>query len=353
MENNLDVAITSEEILKQNNEEISSSKSKTNYDKNNYLDVSLKEGEKTKSVRIRLLPFSTNGGTPFKKIKMHSLKQQDGKWKFYVCPNQTGLEGIERSKCPFCELSKNSYDLAEKETDEVKKKYYKDIAFNNMAKDYWMVRCIDRADEEYGPKFWRFSSSAKKHDGVYDKMINLFKIRAEEDKDFNIFSLKDGKDMIVTITRGEDNKKTVTITDAGKVTPLSNDMEKAESWVKDPKGWSDVFGGAKSFEYLLIAVSGKTPIFDKAEGKWKPMLSKEEFEAKKAEQAAAQSDEVPDLTGKIDNTASISHAPQDANIPCGNITSTKSTPYQMIMEGSTEKQNDDVAPIGEADGLPF
>ena len=57
-------------------------------------------------------------------------------------------------------------------------KRYGDIEFLNKVKEMWIVRCIERDHEEDGVKFWLFNSSKKK-DGVYDKIMNLAKIRAQ------------------------------------------------------------------------------------------------------------------------------------------------------------------------------
>lgn len=279
------------------------------FNQKNYLNVKLKPGEKSKELTIRLLPIDKDSNTPFKKIKMHTLKVDKkiaaGGWKSYVCLNKT--EDIDHEtlghKCPFCELNYEAYKKSTEVTDPKEKKRWQDISFDNLAQDVVVVRCIERGAEEDGPKFWKFNLHKKKDD-PYNLMLNIYRARKKEDEDegienpINIFDIYEGKDLIVTITaetdeNGKPNGKTsVAITDKSRITPLSRSEEQMEEWINDPKKWSDVFV-AKPYEYLSIILDGKMPYFDKANGVWveKDFADKNETESEETKNAEAQIDE--------------------------------------------------------------
>ena len=258
METVLKADIGTEEILSQNEEETIVKAPIVTFDERNYLQANLKDGEDEKNITIRLLPFLPSGGTPFKKVYMHVVKVNKeistSGWKRYVCASHNGYD----KTCPFCETSKQAEKLKNEEIDPIKKEKYNKISFMNRAQEFWVVRCIERGHEEDGPKFWLFPNS-KKHDGVYDKIINIFKRRAESAKkkgtECNIFSLTDGKDLEITLSRSSDNKRVISIVDSDERTPLSNDIELANKWIEDSKKWDDVFK-VKSYEYMEIVLNG-------------------------------------------------------------------------------------------------
>lgn len=244
---------------------------KNQFDERNYLQARLKKDETTKTLTIRLLPFSPNGGTCFKKIYMHTVKvnkavSPTSGWKSFVCPLHNS-EGPHESdeKCPFCETSKKAHKLKISALDEPSRKMFGDIEFLNRAKEMWVVRCIERGHEDDGVKFWMFSNSKKK-DGVYDKIMNLAKIRHEAAKrkgnDYSIFDLNNGLDLIITLNRTADNKTTIQIVDDGIPSPLTTDYELGMKWINDQKRWLDVYT-IKPYDYMEIIAMGGIPKFDK------------------------------------------------------------------------------------------
>ena len=109
---------------------------KVEFNVNNYLDTRLSKDENEKEITIRLLPFSSTELSPFKKIKVHSVKMTNDKgqkvWKKFMCPIGMGKD----DKCPFCEMSEKAKNLKFNETNEAKKKEYGNIEFMNKSKDY-------------------------------------------------------------------------------------------------------------------------------------------------------------------------------------------------------------------------
>lgn len=262
---------------------------KIQFDTKNYLQARLGKDEQSKKLTIRLLPFSPNGGTPFEKVYMHTVKVNKelsaSGWKTFVCPINNKKNGQTMGdSCPFCDISAQSRELKSKALDEPTKKKYGDLEFINKAKEMWIVRCIERGHEEDGPKFWMFSSSKKK-DGVYDKIVNLAIIRNEEHKEANgkeysIFDVNNGRDLIVTLTKTADGKTSVQITDVSVEKPLSQNAEQAEEWINNDKKWYEVYT-VKSKEYMEIVANGGIPKYSKELGKYidKDELSKLEEEA--------------------------------------------------------------------------
>lgn len=278
-------------------------KTKTQYDVKNYLNARLAPNEETKTLTIRLLPFSPDGGTCFHKVTMHTVKVNKGVspsgWKTYICPpsNKDDEGHTMGEKCPFCELHKEARDLRFSTSDESMKKKYEDIEYINKPREMWIVRCIERGHEEDGVKFWLFNSSRKK-DGVYDKMINLYKQRAEsaakKGKTSNIFGLYNGSDLLVTLNKTSDGKTSIQIVD-DIPSPLSEDEAQMEAWVKDEKKWYDVYT-VKSYEHMSIVARGGVPVYDKEKGCY---VDKSEAEEEKNE---AERQRVESTLTKVENT---------------------------------------------------
>jgi hypothetical protein len=268
---------------------------KTKFDTKNYLQARLGEKENSKTLTIRLLPFSPEGGSPFKKVFMHTVKVNKevspSGWKTFVCPTHNKKDGsVMGDKCPFCETSAKARELKSKSLDEPTKKKYGDVEFLNRVKEMWIVRCIERDHEEDGVKFWLFNSSKKK-DGVYDKIMNLAKIRSEaaakKGNTYSIFDLNNGLDLVVTLSRTSDNKTAVQIIDAGLPSPLSEDFDLGEKWIHDSKKWDEVYT-VKPYEYMAIIAMGGVPVFSKEENKY---VDKEELDKLKEEAEKQRIDE--------------------------------------------------------------
>lgn len=166
---------------------------------------------------------------------------------------------------PFLRDIEKAHKLKISALDEPSRKMFGDIEFLNRAKEMWVVRCIERGHEDDGVKFWMFSNSKKK-DGVYDKIMNLAKIRHEAAKrkgnDYSIFDLNNGLDLIITLNRTADNKTTIQIVDDGIPSPLTTDYELGMKWINDQKRWLDVYT-IKPYDYMEIIAMGGIPKFDK------------------------------------------------------------------------------------------
>lgn len=173
-----------------------------------------------------------------------------------MCPATNYHEDGTRfgEKCPFCETADEARQAKYATQDEVTKKKYSDVEFMYRPKDMWVVRCIERGHEEDGVKFWMFPHS-KKNDGVFDKMMNLYRQRNKTAKargeDYNIFSLNNGQDLILTLSRTSDGKTSVQVVDEGVRSPLTQDYEQGIGWVNDTKRWEEVYT-VKPYEFMAI-----------------------------------------------------------------------------------------------------
>lgn len=240
----------------------------------NYLNCRLDKNESSKTLRIRLLPFFPEGGSPFHMIHTHTVRvprelSRDSGWKSYTCLRKTeGLSPELGKKCPFCEIHDEINNILKTDLSDTDRKKYSDIEYQMRPKSTWLVRCIERGKEEDGVKFWRFNASRKK-DGVYDDLFNLFKQRMLEsgDEQYNIFDLDNGKDLILTLSKDSNNKVAINIVDAGRESPLSTDKDLANSWINDSKKWTEVYS-IKPYEYLRIVSVGEIPFYDKENGCW-------------------------------------------------------------------------------------
>lgn len=295
--------IGTDEILAQNEAETRKpAVKKVQYDARHYLDTMLPEGVDEKNLTIRLLPFDPQGGVPFHKIWIHTVRVNkefsSSGWKQFVCPKHNGFS----DRCPYCETQEKTREQIKTETDEVKKKRLSDIEFKNRAREFWVVRCIDRDHEEDGVKFWTFPHS-RKNDGIYDKILNIFKKRKEnaekKGKTMNIFSLENGKDLEITIKKDTNGKSVYSIVDADETSPLSEDIELANKWIEDTVKWNEVYT-VKPYELMAIALEQKVPFYDKEKGIYVPKKTREEF---LAEQLAKESSDEAKFESEIPQTA--------------------------------------------------
>ena len=309
---------------------------KTQFNEKNYLQARLSDKETSKTLTIRLLPFSPEGGSPFKKVFMHTVKVNKevapNGWKTFVCPTHNKKDGeVMGDGCPFCETSAKAKELKSKALDESTKKRYGDIEFLNKVKEMWIVRCIERDHEEDGVKFWLFNSSKKK-DGVYDKIMNLAKIRAEaaarKGNNYSIFDLNNGLDLIVTLTKTADNKTSIQIVDDGFPSPLTDDFDLGMKWIQDDKNWYDVYT-VKSYDYMAIIAQGGIPVFNKELNKY---VDKEEMNKIKEEAEKKRIEE--ELTEETKDYSAIN----------GN---------GIIIDGTTMTAETKVEETQEEEDLPF
>lgn len=260
---------------------------KTQFDTKNYLQVRLGPEETTKTLTIRLLPFSPDGGTAFKKVYMHTVKVNKGVspsgWKTFVCPSHNKDDETKMGgKCPFCELSSEAKRLKASALDEPTKKKYGDVEYVNKVREKWIVRCIERGHEEDGVKFWLFNHSSQGN-GIYDDILNLARIRSESAKkkgrEYSLFDLDNGLDLIVTITKTSNGKTSIQIVDEGIPSPLSEDVELGIKWVNDDKKWYDVYT-VKPYDYMKIVASGGIPFYNHDIGGY---VDKDEMDELRAE----------------------------------------------------------------------
>ena len=280
---NFNVNISIEDVLNQKEQETVKFKPKTVFNEKNYLQARLANGEKTKEMTIRLLPFNQQETIPFHKVHMHTVRVSKevspSGWKTFPCPVKNKLG----DSCPFCEMAEAAKEKKKTATIEQEKKKWNEIEFTYSSKDMWIVRCIERGHEEDGVKFWLFPHS-KKQQGVYDKINNIaatrYKKGLTQGKINNIYDLNEGKDLVLTISKDSMDKTEINIADDDSYTPLTSDFEKGLSWINDEKKWEEVYT-VKTYDYMSVIVEGGTPVFSKEKNTY---VNKEE--AKKESDAA-------------------------------------------------------------------
>ena len=247
------------------------SNTKSEFDLRNYFNTYLPEGVNKATMQIRILP-TENGDTPFKEMYVHS-KQIEGKWKKFACINHN-----DDKPCPFCEAREALLATGKESNKKLAKDY-------NSRRTY-VTKIIDRADEGWGPKFWRFNHDYR-GTGVLDKIIDI--IRAKGD----ITNGENGRDLIINVTRDQNGRPTISSIIFDDPSPLHKDADVAKGWLEDKRTWRDVYA-VKPYEFLEIIVKGGEPIWDKDGKKW---VDKEAL-ATDSEPITMGADEALPITGK-------------------------------------------------------
>jgi hypothetical protein len=212
-----------------------------------YFAALLKDNEKQGQRRVRILP-TTDGSSPFKEVWFHEILV-DGKWQKFYDP---GKNDNERS--PLNEVYEELMSTG-KETD-------KQLATQYRARKFYIVKVIDRDNEQDGVKFWRFKHNYKQ-EGILDKIIPIWKAKGD------VTDPDNGRDLILELTKAKTPKgatytviQTVMYDDPS---PISNDEAQMSEWVADELTWEDVYS-KKPVEYLEAISRGETPRWDSEKG---------------------------------------------------------------------------------------
>jgi hypothetical protein len=221
-----------------------------------YFTTVLPKGSKGEERRIRILP-TPDGSSPFKEVYFHEV-QVDGKWVKLYDPKQEG------KRSPLNEVYEGLM-MTGVESD-------KELARQYRSRKFYIVKVIDRDNEQDGVKFWRFKHNAK-GDGVLDKIFPIFKNKGD------VTDTTKGRDLIIslTLTKSGTGKEYTSINsvipeDAG---PLHEDENIAKTWIEDELTWSDVYS-KKGEDYLEMVAKGEVPRWDNDSKKWVSNSSNEE-----------------------------------------------------------------------------
>lgn len=248
-----------EEMMKQyessHNGKRDSASQKT-YDLKNYFNTVLPKGVDSQTKRIRILPPSGENKTPFDTMWGH-VKKVNGEWKTFPC-----LKHEMDEDCPFCQAREALLATGKEEDKELAKQY--------SARQFYVIKIIDRDNEADGVKFWRIKHNYKKQ-GVFDKIMAAIKLAGH-----NITDIEEGRDLNIEIIRDGLTSIVQAVSVALDKSALSANETKVSEWTSDTRTWEDVYS-VRGYEYLAIIVKGDTPVWDKDE---KCYVGKLEFEAK-------------------------------------------------------------------------
>jgi hypothetical protein len=245
--NSLDAVLAQYEISKQG----SSSTSKMSQDERmkKYFAAILKDNEKQGQKKLRILP-TKDGTSPFKEVWYHEI-QVDGKWQKFYDP---GKNDNERS--PLNEVHEELMSTGKDSDKELAKQY--------KARKFYIVKVIDRDNEQDGVKFWRFKHNYK-NEGILDKIIPIWRNKGD------ITDSEKGRDIILELTKAKTPKgATYTVIQTimhDDPTPVHDNKETMESWLSDELTWQDVYS-KKPEEYLEAIARGETPRWDSDAGKY-------------------------------------------------------------------------------------
>ena len=208
-----------------------------------YFTTYLPKGTKSGQKRVRILP-TPDGSSPFKEVWYHEV-QIDGKWTKLYDP---GKNDGERS--PLTEVYEELISTG-KESD-------KELARQYRPRKFYIVKLIDRDNEDHGPKFWRFKDNYKQ-EGILDKIIPIWKAKGD------ITDANEGRDLIIELSKAKTPKgieytvvQTVMYDDPGVI---HEDQAQMKEWMEDELTWQDVYA-QKPVEYLEAIARGETPVWD-------------------------------------------------------------------------------------------
>lgn len=216
--------------------------------------------------------MKTTSGKYYDEALFHEVRVGKYNQKVYCLRN----DGHE---CPLCKKSEQLLakqhkgklaDLTE-EQKEHNNKYYK-AAMQYAAKKHFVFEGIDRGVEKDGKKIWLVKENKKK-EGILDKLIPAIKAyKSAHNKDYT--DINEGVDM--TISSVQDTIQTTkakywkvtAISPNSKPTPLHNDENTMNKYLKDKTTWRDIYPAYEigdvvdKFEMMKLIAEGNTPYWD-------------------------------------------------------------------------------------------
>lgn len=298
-----------DEILNQYENNKSSGGDFEKVDLTKYFTDKLQKGTKNEERTIRILP-SKDGKSPFQEAYWHEM-QVDGQWQKIYCNNLNDEKG-----CPLCEV-KEALELSGKDDD-------KKLARSYKPKKFYVVKVIDRANEDEGVKFYRFKHNFK-NDGVWDKFHAIFKKYGE------IYDPRTGRDVTLTIGRDQNQYSIVSSILPSDPSMLTNDIETANLWYNDASTWRDVYK-PKNITYTQVVAIGKKPVWDKEQKCF-----------------------VPEDMAKNKESVTLDDEIRSSKSELGKKSESKAK-FNLKVEDKTEEESDDESEnvsTPKEDGLPF
>ena len=259
MSNSLDAILSQYE----SNTENSSKKPKlSNEDRlKKYFTEKLQQGVKSATRRFRILP-AKDGKSPFEEVYFYE-RQVNGKYEKIYCNKLNDGE-----YCPMYEAKEALLMEGSKKAKEMAREY--------TPRKFYVVKGIDRDNEDHGVKFWRFKHNYTGN-GVMDKLMPLFKLKGD------ITDAREGRDIIITTNRNEKGWSVVTSIMCDDVSMLTEDTVKANDWFNNEETFRDVYA-KKSTEYLEIVAKNMTPVWDSEQSKYVAEEEREESETASLEE---------------------------------------------------------------------
>ena len=228
-----------------------------------YFTEKLRQGQKTAEKTFRILPSSDPTKSPFVETYYHEMNV-NGKYEKIHC---TKLN--DGGECKICEAREALYEDGSKKA--------KAMASSYTARKYYVVKGIDRDNEDHGVKFWRFKHKYT-GDGVMDKLIPILKKRG------NIMDPREGRDINITTNRNDKGWSVVTSIMAEDPSVLTDPTSSnAKEWMANEETWRDVYS-VKPIEFVNIVAEQKTPVWDSELKKFVAEEDKEEKESASLEE---------------------------------------------------------------------
>jgi len=214
-----------------------------------YLSIMLPKGTKSGEKRIRIVP-TTDGSSPFKEVFFHNIQIQ-GRWTKLYDPGKGSDGKPSGDRSPLNEVEEALRLAGDTQSKELARSY--------RSQKFYILKVVDRDNEEDGVKFWRFKHNWRS-DGPIDKIIPIMAKKGD------VTDRNEGRDLTlmlqsVPLPGGRGEYTTVSSIIDDDPAPMHTDAETMDKWVSDERTWKDVYS-QKPVEYLEAIAKGLDPVWD-------------------------------------------------------------------------------------------
>lgn len=215
-----------------------------------YFAAILPKGQTSGMKRVRILPPAPGDELFWTEKYFHEVKV-DKNWVKLYDPAQDG------EKSPLNEVGE-----ALKMTGSADDKK---LASGYTSKRFYILRVIDRDNEQDGVKFWRIKHSYK-NDSAYNKIMDIVKAKKED-----ITDAENGRDLTLSLSvlknpmGGEYTAITSVIPEDRS--PLSTNEDQKAAWLGNTMTWREAYP-KKAVEYLQGVAEGYKPVWNEGAKKW-------------------------------------------------------------------------------------